>query len=102
VGPNQTVTLVPNQTVIATRRHLSLVPRLVPLCSHRYLPADPAPVPSPVFSVYQTDVVYYGDNLLDYVAHEFRVPPLHPAEPGQRQRIAFWSDLAEDVDDADL
>jgi len=38
--------------------------------------------PSPVFSVHQTDVIYYGGNLLDYVAHEFKVPPL------TRHRIA--------------
>jgi hypothetical protein len=60
------------------RAHLAQVPRLVPVFSHRYLASDPQYRPSPVFSVHQADVVFYGDNLLDYMAHEFRVPPLHP------------------------
>jgi hypothetical protein len=57
------------------RDRLTDVPKLVPIYAHRYLPASPAPVLSPVLSVYQTDVIYYGDDLLDYVAHEFRRPP---------------------------
>lgn len=34
-------------------------------------PADPIGPSAPVFSVYQTDVIIYGDDLLDYVQHEF-------------------------------
>jgi hypothetical protein len=49
--------------------HLQRVPRLVPLFSHRYLTVDPEFAPTAVFSVHQTAVIYYGDNLLDYVAH---------------------------------
>ena len=62
------------------RAHLARVPRLVPVFSHRYLSSDPQFKPSPVFSVHQSDVIFYGDNLLDYVAHEFRIPPLHPSD----------------------
>jgi hypothetical protein len=79
--------------------HLQLVPRLVPLFSHRYLTVDPQFAPSPVFSVHQTDVIYYGDNVLDYVAHEFRVQPRHPSE---RTHVAFWSDLSEGAESRDL
>lgn len=84
----------------AARAHLAHVPRLVPLFSHRYLTADPQFVPSPVFSVHQADVIYYGDDLLDYVAHEFRVPPLHPSP--ERTYVPFWSDLAEGAENRDL
>ena len=55
-----------------------------------------------MLSVYQTDVIYYGDNLLDYVAHEFGSPPLHPAGPDGVRRIAFRSDLAVGAENADL
>ena len=82
------------------RAYLGRVPRLVPLYSHRYLTADPAFVPSPIFSVHQTDVIYYGDNLLDYIAHEFGVPPLHPSP--KRQHVPFWSELADGIDADDL
>jgi hypothetical protein len=84
------------------REHLAHVPKLVPIFGHRCLPASPAPIPSPVFSVYQTDVIYYGDNLLDYVANEFNALPLNPAKPGERPHIAFWSDLADGVEPAEL
>lgn len=84
------------------RERLAQVPQLVPIFAHRYLPAAPAPVPSPVFSVHQTDVIYYGDNLLDYIAHEFQLVERPPAEPGGVQRVAFWSDLAYGAENADL
>ena len=84
------------------RRHLAAVPVLVPLYGHRYLPSDPAPTGAPVLSVYQADVIYYGDNLLDYIAHEFHIGSLSPTPPGQRVRIPFWSDLAEGATSDDL
>ena len=84
---------------IRAREQLTRVPRLVPIYSHRYLASDPAYGPSPVFSVYQADIIYYGDNLLDYVAHEFK---LHPLEPSTRVHVPFWSDLAEGAESRDL
>lgn len=81
------------------RAHLALVPTLVPVFSHRYLTSAPEFKPSPVFSVHQADVIFYGDNLLDYVAHEFGVPPLHPSN---RTYVPFWSDLADGAEDRDL
>lgn len=81
------------------RGHLARVPRLVPLYAHRCLTSDPKFRPSPVFSVFQTDVVFYGDNLLDYVANEFGVPPLHPSV---RTHVPFWSDLSEGAEVRDL
>jgi hypothetical protein len=95
----------PQESILAegqARERLAQVPKLVPIYSHRCLPADPAPVPTPVFSIYQTDVIYYGDNLLDYVAYEFKTPPLRPAAPGERPHIHFWSDLADGAESADL
>ncbi|GAA5195392.1 hypothetical protein GCM10023346_25210 [Arthrobacter gyeryongensis] len=81
------------------RTRFEKVPRLIPVYVHRYLAAGPGDVPSPVFSVYQTDVVYYGDNLLDYVAQEFDAPPAHPTP---RPRIPFWSELADVLGDDEL
>lgn len=50
-------------------------PSLVPLFGHRYMPAAPSESGAPVFSVYQTDVIYYGENLLSYVKSEFGGAP---------------------------
>lgn len=85
----------------AARRYLQAAPRLVPLYGHRLLPAAPAVAPSPVFSVHQTDVIYYGDDLADYVAHECKLPQPTKAS-GSRLRVAFWSDLAEGAENEDL
>ena len=76
------------------RVRLSKVPTLVTLYSHRYLPADVSDTGYPVFSVYQTDTIYYGCDILDYLEREFagrRAEPLRRVD----QRIPFWSALAE-------
>lgn len=50
---------------------------------------------SPVFSVHQTDVIYYGPNLVEYLKNEFNVgaTPRHSwAIPVQ---VPFWSRFVE-------
>lgn len=81
------------------RRKLAVVTPLVPVYAHRCLPAAPAGRGAPVFSVHQTDVVYYGANLVDYLRAEFG-----SREPtGEiRSRVPFWSDLAEGTENENL
>ena len=66
-------------------------PKLIPLISHRYLPADPHEAGNPVFSVYQSDIIYYGANLTDYFEREFM--GLHRPLPRPIKRIQFWSEF---------
>ena len=68
-------------------------PKLIPLFGHRYLPAEPCEAGNPVFSVYQSDVIYYGADLQDWLRREFggwdaalRLPI---------KRIRFWSEAEE-------
>jgi hypothetical protein len=79
--------------VEVAREHMRSVPKLVPVFSHRYLPAAPCQPRSPVFSVHQTDTIYYGSDLEDYLLNEFggqgRTIERKPSH------IAFWSELAE-------
>jgi hypothetical protein len=89
-----------SDAVAVARRHVDAVPKLVPVYRHRYLPAEPAPRAAPVFSVYQTDVIYYGNDLADYIDHEFGMSK--PWTPRPTIRIPFWSDLAEDAEKEDL
>jgi hypothetical protein len=75
---------------------------MIPVYSHRYLPAEPCEAGNPVFSIYQTDIIHYGYDLADYFAREFRVdaavaperyiwtPPWAAAEP---RPIRFWDDV---------
>jgi hypothetical protein len=79
------------------RRAVADAPILIPICSHRYVPAVPCEAGNPIFSVHQTDIIHYGADLMEYLQNEFsyyfgrtefsitRIP----------RRIAFWSRLIE-------
>jgi hypothetical protein len=74
-------------------------PSLIPLYGHRYLPAAPAGPGVPVFSVWQSDVIVYGHDLLDYVHREFggyRQQHLSGIDPTS---CPPWSLLAAGMDD---
>jgi hypothetical protein len=74
------------------RAHLATVPRMIPVYSHRCLPAGRGSFGNPVLSMHQTDIIYYGFDLLDYVAHEFYVRD--PDRPWRQPKpIPFWNDL---------
>jgi hypothetical protein len=63
-------------------------PRLVPVYSHGYAPAAAG---SPVLSVHQTDIIYYGPNLIDYLRIEL------PHEPRDISTLSYeppyWSEF---------
>jgi hypothetical protein len=89
------------QAISEARRQLRRWPKLVPVFGHRYTPAAPSPSGAPVFSVHQTDVIYYGTDLHDYLQREFgrndRTPVEAVAHP-----IESWSSLAMGLEDKDL
>jgi hypothetical protein len=72
------------------RAQLAKVPVMVPIFSHRYLAADPSRSGMPVLSMYQTDIIYYGTDLVDYFHHEFGRPAPTP-EDHRYPTIPFWS-----------
>jgi len=80
------------------REYLRHVPVLVPVFGHRYLPTDPPLHGNPVLSCYQTDVIFYGNDLLDWFAHEFHGRA--SSTPPDR-RVPFWSDLVDEGDGPD-
>ncbi|HEY6252010.1 MAG TPA: hypothetical protein VI685_18800 [Candidatus Angelobacter sp.] len=53
---------------------LAAAPKLIPIFAHRMMPDDPPYEGNPVFSVHQTDIIYYGYDLEDYLRHEFDLP----------------------------
>lgn len=77
------------------RDRLRSVPKLIPIFSHRYLPATPEEVGNPVLSVYHTDVIYYGSDLREYLMREFGDVSHRAAVRGISKRIPFWSDVVE-------
>jgi hypothetical protein len=57
---------------------------MIPVCSHRYLPAGRGTYGHPVLSIYQTDIIIYGTDLADYINQE---PGRHSsAQTGRRRR----------------
>jgi len=74
------------------RNAVSEAPFLIPVYGHRYMPADPCSTGNPIFSVYQTDIIYYGFDLCSYLSNEFGVPNPFPT-PDEPREIKFWSEL---------
>lgn len=80
----------PHEAVEVARTYLANVPVMVPICSHRYLLGDPDRTGTPVLSMYQTDIIHYGTDLVDYFHHEFGRPVPTP-EDHRYATIPFWS-----------
>ena len=68
-------------------------PPLIPIIGHRYLPSEPGESGNPVFSVYQSDIIYYGRDLADYFERELN--PSGMPFAGPTRYIPFWSDMVD-------
>ncbi|MEY9926819.1 hypothetical protein ABH926_001444 [Catenulispora sp. GP43] len=76
------------------REALTQVPVLVPVYGHRFLPAGHGSFGHPVLSVWQTDIICYGLNLLDYVQQEFGGQGLNWDDHADPQvTVPFWRDF---------
>jgi hypothetical protein len=71
-------------------------PPLIPIYSHRYIPAFPIEEGNPVFSIYQTDIIYYGYDLISYFCNEFHIKSFEYHAPKRPKYIEFWGKIAED------
>ena len=81
------------EQIKVVEEHYSSYPKLIPIYSHRYIPSAPLEMGNPVFSVVQSDIVYYGKDLCDYLRCEF-LGKQYRSE-GNVKHIVFWSDIAE-------
>jgi hypothetical protein len=63
-------------------------PKLIPILGNRYMPSLPNEAGNPVFSIHQTDIIYYGYDLEDYLRHEFNLP--RSKWPVKVKPIEFW------------
>jgi hypothetical protein len=84
------------------RELVATAPRLIPLYGHRYLLGEPHTSGNPVLSVYQSDIIVYGQNLRSYLLIEFAaILGISPTEDlGEEQTgtpageaIPFWGEL---------
>ncbi|HEY3869002.1 MAG TPA: hypothetical protein VGM10_11655 [Actinocrinis sp.] len=83
------------ETSTAAERHLQTAPRMIPVFGHRYLPGGRATFGHPVLSMWQTDIICYGNDLVDYIRHEFGGPDADLATPGRPPQVTvpFWRDF---------
>ena len=75
------------------RSRVASAPKLIPISGHRYMPDRPGTAGNPVYSVHQTDIIYYGGDLENYLHNEFHYyfgTPQHSI-PGEIREIEFWS-----------
>jgi hypothetical protein len=76
------------------RRLLRAAPVLVPVYAHRYLPAGARSFGHPVLSMWQTDAIYYGLDLADYMHREFDEARGDVDEDwNPKATVPFWRDL---------
>ena len=73
---------------------LAGAPQLIPLSAHRYIPESPHERGNPIFSVHQSDVIYYGTDLADWILREKQGWTagrlIDPSQPPKE--IQFWSE----------
>ena len=81
------------QQKAAVEAHYRTYPKLIPIYAHRYMPCEPREAGNPVFSVWQTDIIYYGYDLATYFQKEFALPDIIES-PEKPKYIAFWSSMA--------
>lgn len=69
-------------------------PALIPVFMHRFIPDEPLQAGNPILSVYQADVIYYGNDLPSYLQTEFGVP-LPPWASKMRRTVRFWDEIVQ-------
>jgi len=71
-------------------------PKMIPVYSHRYIPSTPLEKGNPIFSIMQTDIIYYGTDLINYFCNEFNLNKTLFDQPQATPKpIQFWSHLVE-------
>ncbi|MBZ0319397.1 MAG: hypothetical protein K8L91_23505 [Anaerolineae bacterium] len=79
-----------DDAVEIVKQVFSDAPRLIPVYGHRFIPSQPPLSDNPIFSIWQTDIICMGNNLVDYFYNEFG---RENRSSGQFRQIPFWDDL---------
>jgi hypothetical protein len=77
---------------IVTQR-LNEAPALIPIYAHRAIPNEPLEAGNPVFSVWQTDIIVYGNDLPEYLRQEFHGDEFNTELP--KRTIRFWTAMLD-------
>ncbi len=79
-----------DDAVEIVKQVFSDAPRLIPVYGHRFISSEPPLSDNPIFSIWQTDIICMGNNLVDYFYNEFG---RENRPSGQFRQIPFWDDL---------
>lgn len=84
-----------DEALETARLKLAQAPRLMPVYGHRFLPAGHGTLGHPVLSVWQTDIIYYGMDLADYIHQEFDGAGIDRMDPrwNPNATVTFWRDF---------
>lgn len=74
------------------RSLLKKAPKLIPIYAHRYMPQVNMKN-IPIFSIHDTDIICYGENLTSYLEIEFGIEKQSDIDYEKLTYISFWSDL---------
>lgn len=74
------------------RSLLKKAPKLIPIYAHRYMPQVNR-INTPIFSIHDTDIICYGENLTSYLEIEFGTEKQIDIDYEKITYIPFWSDL---------
>ena len=83
-----------NERIRAVEQKLKVAPKLIPIYSHRYV-ASGKMEQSPVFSVHGADIIYYGENITQYLEIEFAGRPYNEIDYGKIVQVPFWSEIVQ-------
>lgn len=81
-----------NEKTKIIEEKLKLAPKLIPIYYHRYVVSGRMDK-SPVLSVHGTDIIYYGENLEQYLEIEFKEIPYSEMDYKKIAKIPFWSEI---------
>lgn len=83
------------EALVTASLRLARTPKLVPVYAHRFLPSGRGTHGHPVLSMWQTDIIYYGTDLVDYLHQEFGGPGMNRMDErwNPQATVSFWSDF---------
>jgi hypothetical protein len=84
-----------DEAVAIASEMLHAAPKLIPIYSHRFICEDPDAGGNPVLSVWQSDIIYYGSNLTNWLSIEFSTESAERRLPDDAAAVPFWSEIMD-------
>ena len=86
------------ERLLTAKNQMKTVPKLIPVMGHRYISSEPNEAGNPVYSVYQTDIIFYGENIWDYFETEFNKKKHSDIDYSKMKKIPFWHDMISNIE----